>query len=650
MAKAAQSKKKAGKAAAPPTLRMRDMAQPQSDTDRMVASIADQLCAMVDDNFDFRVTVDPALGTESLQVQKLTVLINSLLENVRRNLGALSDLAEGLEDKIRERTEKLDLIVQSSSDGVWVWNLQTGEVDYSSRWRQLLGLDSETLSTVDDWLDRVHPDDQDKLRAAIRAHLQGSKPYLKQDYRIRHADGAYRWVWCRGRCQRDTNGTPTLMAGTQTDVHAFRSLNQSSGLPNELNLMTQMGDMIGRGHTFRAMIIGMPRVASMEEDISPDDLSKLRKAIALRLAAALPFSATLGHLMGDFYTAILPGEWTEQRLQQEVLTPLNTAFYSPLKISKRAVGVQVAVGVTMQVNTASQIATDVLSDAWTSYRAARDTPLRRNVLDEAQLEEARARANLGQEIRRGLERGWFVPFFQPIVDLKTRTASGFEVLARMQHPDLGLVPPGRFIPVAEDMGLMDAVSHTMLDHALDQLERWAKAPLPASAMFLSVNLEAHQLMEPGFVDTLEKRLNRAGIRPQNLKIEIVESSMIGNFAQAAEKITRIRDLGVHIALDDFGTGYSSLEYLNELSFDLIKIDKAFVIDIQTDGRKLSMVKIICVLAKTLGAKVCVEGIEEDDQANLVTTYNVSFGQGFFFAKPTPQDKLDQIIGVPLPLG
>ncbi|MEM7733212.1 MAG: PAS domain-containing protein, partial [Pseudomonadota bacterium] len=207
------------------TPRMQDLAKPQSDTDRMVASIADQLCAMVDDNFDFRVTVDPALGEESLQVQKLTVLINSLLENVRRNLSSLSELAEDLESKIRERTQKLDLIVQSSSDGVWVWNLETGKVEYSSRWRHLLGLDTEPLSTVEDWLERVHPDDQEKLRSAIRTHLQGSKLYLKQDYRIQHADGTYRWVWCRGRCQRDANGKPILMAGTQTDVHSIRSVN-----------------------------------------------------------------------------------------------------------------------------------------------------------------------------------------------------------------------------------------------------------------------------------------------------------------------------------------------------------------------------------------------------------------------------------------
>ena len=125
--------------------------------------------------------------------------------------------------------------------------------------------------------------------------------------------------------------------------------------------------------------------------------------------------------------------------------------------------------------------------------------------------------------------------------------------------------------------------------------------------------------------------------------------MIDNFEAAARRIAEIRELGVQIALDDFGTGYSSLEYLSQLSFDLIKIDKSFIDDVHDDGRKLSMVKIICVLAKSLGAKICVEGIEKDEQATLMSTLNVAYGQGFFFSKPIPESDVPQMVGGTLPV-
>ncbi|MEO0371482.1 MAG: EAL domain-containing protein [Pseudomonadota bacterium] len=626
-------------------LRIHDLAKPQSPTDAMVASIADQLCAIVDDNYDIRVQLSDANGTESLQVQKLTVLINSLLENVRRSIGRLSDLAEGLESKVQERTLKLDLIVQSSKDGVWLWDLHDDRVEYSPRWRQILGLGQDSLSSIEDWLQRVHPDDQERLRAAIRAHLRGSALHLREDYRIRHADGTYRWVWCRGLCHRDENGRPVMMAGTQTDVHQLRSLDGSTGLPNEETLTAMLNTLIQQETEFRALVIGFPRVVSMKEEMTSDELSALRKAIACRLSAALPFSADLAHLSGDFYAALVPGQHSDAALEGDVIAPILAAFTQPFATERRAVWLDVAVGATLPIEQANWTASDVMRDAWTSYRFARKAELPANILHETQVEAARDRAYMQNEVRRGLERGWFVPFFQPIVDISTRQTLGFETLCRMNHPDLGLVSPGRFLPVAEELGVMDDIGDRMLAAALEQLGEWAADGAGFDHLFLTVNLEAQQMMEPDFPKHLKAALADRKVTPANLKLEIVESSVVGNFKVAAQQIARVREIGVKIALDDFGTGYSSLEYLNQLSFDLIKIDKAFVDDMEFEPRKTSMVKMICVLAETLGAQVCVEGIETDAQCDIVAGMNVAFGQGFLFSKPVPRDALSDTLSV-----
>ncbi|WP_299631894.1 GGDEF domain-containing phosphodiesterase [uncultured Roseobacter sp.] len=621
------------------SLRISDMIKPQNPTDTLVESIADQLCTIVEDNYDIQIQVDGEGVTESLQVQKLTVLINSLLENVRRNIGSLSKLAQDLETKVRERTLKLDLIVQSSNDGVWLWDLPNDCVEYSPRWRQLMGLDNERLNKIDDWLLKVHPDDQERLRSAIRAHLQGTTHFLTEDYRILHADGTYRWVWCRGRCHRDQNGRPILMAGTQTDVHQLRSIDASTGLPNEDSLQSTLEDIINRKIPFRAMVIGVPRVISMKEELGSDELSALRKAIAYRLSSSLPFVSDLAHLSGEYYAAILTQDIGAEDLHAKVLESVLDAFTRPFSTGLRNIQLDVAIGVTQPVHEFDCSPSDVMRDAWASYRCARNSGHRSNILNEEQIEAARDRAYMQEQVRRGLERGWFVPYFQPIVDMKSERTLGFETLCRMSHPDLGILPPARFIPIAEELGVMDAIGERMLTRALDQLATWANMGAPFGELFLTVNLEAQQMMQQDFPQKLGEGLRARHIPAQNLKLEIVESSMVGNFASASRQIGLLRELGVKIALDDFGTGYSSLEYLNELTFDLIKIDKAFVDDVENDPRKKSMVKMICVLAETLGAQICVEGIENDSQAAIMVDLNVTFGQGYMFSKPLPADTL-----------
>jgi PAS domain S-box-containing protein len=610
-----------------------EIVRPLSPTDAMVAAIGDQLCAIVKDNYDFTITVDT--DTDNIHIQKLTLLLNSLLESARRNIRSLSELANDLEEKVRERTQRLNLVVQGANDGVWIWDPRNGTAEFSARWRQLLGLENATPGRIEDWLDRVHPDDIERLRAALRAHLQGTTQFLHEDYRIRHSDGTYRWMWCRGKCSRDATGRATMMAGTQTDVHALRSVDGPTGLPNESTALTQIDDMLKADIPFRAMVIGVPRVVSMKEDLGTAEIEVLRAAIARRLSAALPFDADLARLSGDFYVALLPCTASTLCEVPAVAEALARAFARPFEAGGRAIWLDAWAGATMLIRGRALSASDVMRDAWTSYRCARTEGRQVNLLSAAQQAAARERALMAQEVRAGLDNGWFVPFLQPIVDLHTGLTRGFETLVRLDHPKMGLLPPGRFIPVAEEIGLMGDISLLMLRRAVALLAQMGRPDSQARGLFLSVNLDAARILEPTFVTELGDLLATHGVAAANLKIEIVESSVIGNFVVAARQIARLRDLGVRIALDDFGTGYSSLEYLNQLDFDLIKIDKTFMDDIQHDSRKQSMVRMMSVLADLLGADVCVEGVEDEAQAAIARALNIQLAQGYLYARPLP---------------
>lgn len=615
--------------------RLSDIVRPQTETDAMVAAIGDQLCAIIKETYDFTITIDA--DTDNIHIQKLTLLLNSLLESARRNIRSLSELADGLEEKVRERTQRLDLVVQGANDGVWIWEPGKGTAEFSARWRQMLGLEQAAPGRIEDWLDRVHPDDIERLRAALRSHLQGTTQFLHEDYRILHADGTWRWMWCRGKCSRDATGRATMMAGTQTDVHALRSIDAATGLPNESTALSQIENLLRADRPFRAMVIGVPRVVSMKEDLGTAEIEVLRAAIARRLSATLPFDADLARLSGDFYVALLPCACTPGTgcEVEAVAEGLTRAFSRPFEAGGRSIWLDAWAGATMPIRGRTQSASDVMRDAWTSYRCARNEGRPVNLLSPPQQTAARDRALLAQEVRAGLDNGWFVPFLQPIVDLRTGATRGFETLVRLDHPKMGLLPPGRFIPVAEEIGLMGDISQLMLRRAVALLGDLAGRGSPARGLFLSVNLDAARILQPSFVPELADLLVSHGVPPANLKLEVVESSVIGNFAAAARQIARLRDLGVRIALDDFGTGYSSLEYLNQLSFDLIKIDKTFMDGIAQDSRKQSMVRMMCVLADLLGAQVCVEGVETADQADIARAMNVQLAQGYLFARPAP---------------
>lgn len=617
--------------------RLRDLVRPLTPTDAMVASIGDQLCAIVKDNYDITVTI-PA-ETDNIHVQKLLLLINSLLENARRNIARLSDLADDLEAKVRERTLKLDLVVQGANDGVWIWDPATGEAEFSSRWRQLLGLEDVRLNRIEDWLSRVHPDDVQRLRAALRAHLQGATQFLHVDYRIRHADGTWRWMWCRGKCSRvETTGRAALMAGTQTDVHALRSVDPVTGLPNEQALMAQIGALIAAGQSFRAMVIGVPRVVSIKEDLGSAEIETLRAAMAERLAAELPLGADLARLTGDYYAALMPCDRAAPFDPSVVEAALDRAFGRPFETSGRVIWLEMHAGLTMPVSGPGVTASDVMRDAWASYRCARTEGKRLNLLSEAQVQAARDRALLAREVRAGLEAGWFVTYLQPIVDMQTGRTLGFESLLRMNHPKLGLLSPGRILPVVEEIGVMDEVSDIVLARVIDLLAEWSGSTGPERDLFLTVNLHAARIVRAGFVQELGAALQARGVDPGKLKIEIVESSVVGNFEVAARQIARLRALGIKIALDDFGTGYSSLAYLGQLDVDLIKIDKSFTDGVAQEGPMRSMVEMMCAMAGFLGAEICVEGIEDAAQAAVVRDLGVGYGQGYLFARPMPVDE------------
>jgi EAL domain-containing protein (putative c-di-GMP-specific phosphodiesterase class I) len=244
------------------------------------------------------------------------------------------------------------------------------------------------------------------------------------------------------------------------------------------------------------------------------------------------------------------------------------------------------------------------------------------------------------ELRRGIERGELVPYFQPIVDLATGRVLGYEVLARWLHPDRGLLTPADFLPLAEETGLLVELGAAMLRDSLAQLARWRASGHSFANCTLSVNVGTRQLVDPAFYRLVADLLAETGIDADSLWLEITETALLADVKAATVALRELRNLGLHLAVDDFGTGYSSLTYLKRFPVEAIKVDRAFVAGLGIESGDTTIVDAVVRLGQALGLGVVAEGIETPLQLSRLRELGCDRGQGYLFGRPRPANLIE----------
>jgi EAL domain-containing protein (putative c-di-GMP-specific phosphodiesterase class I) len=274
------------------------------------------------------------------------------------------------------------------------------------------------------------------------------------------------------------------------------------------------------------------------------------------------------------------------------------------------------------------------------YRAKERGRARVEVFDEAMRDDARERVATESALRRAIERDELRIHLQPVVRIGTGAIVGFEALVRWEHPERGLVPPGEFIPLAEETGLVVPIGNWVIQEVCRTLARW-EAELGAEWVQCSVNLSVRHLQQPELVGTVRAALAEHAVRPQRLVLEITESAVMENGTGTVETLEALKALGVRLALDDFGTGYSSLAHLHRFPLDLLKIDRSFTAALHADHQGASIAGAIASLAQALGLATVAEGIEDAEQRRQLGRLGCTFGQGFLFSRPLPPAAFDE---------
>jgi len=550
------------------------------------------------------------------------------------------------QEGLRESEERYALAARGANDGLWDWNVQANEVYFSPRWKSMLGYqESEIGDKPEEWFDRIHDADRERVNEEVAAHQKGLVPQFESEHRVLHKDGAFRWMLCRGLAVHNGSGKTLRMVGWQTDITEGKVSDPLTGLPNRLLFTDRVGRLIKhakrrKDYSFAVLFLDLDGFKMINDSLGHLVGDQLLVGVATRLEKCLRATDTVARLGEGFIVARMGGdEFTvllddlkdpgDAKLAAERLMKSVTA---PFMLDGREVFTSLSIGIALSTPSYEQ-AEDILRDADTAmYRAKSRGKARYEIFDADMRASVVARLQLETDLRRALEHGEFHNVYQPIVSLAAGQIVGFEALLRWQHPTRGQLGPEEFIMVAEETGLIRDLGWWNLREACRQMTEWRADYNAYSQLTMSVNLSPKQFLQANLVEDIGSLLRELKLPPEALKLELTESTVMGDPSAAVEMLQQIKSLGISLAIDDFGTGYSSLSYLHRFPLDTLKIDRSFISSIG-NGEDTEIARTILPMALNLHLDVVAEGVETIEQLLLLKKLQCKYGQGYYFSKP-----------------
>ncbi len=402
-------------------------------------------------------------------------------------------------------------------------------------------------------------------------------------------------------------------------------------LPNRVLLLDRLGQAIAggaiHGRKVGLLYVDLDNFKVINDSLGHDMGNRLIKTVANRLLTCLRDGDTLARVGGDEFVFLLDeieSEKTIIRVAQKILEILTL----PLELDAREVVISASIGASVYPRDSTN-ATDLLQHAdLAMHRAKEHGKNNFQFYTEEMHSRVTHRLTIETQLRKAIEREEFVLYFQPQVNLASNQVIGAEALIRWKHPELGMMSPAQFIPIAEETGLIVPIGEWVLNSACIQAKRWKDEC--SHPMMVAVNLSARQFHQSNLLDVVHNALTEHGLRPEQLELEITESLVMHEPEKTTLILRQMKEMGLHISLDDFGTGYSSLAYLKNFPVDRLKIDKSFIQDV-------AIVRAIIQLARSFNLQTVAEGVEDEDVLHLLRHLNCDIIQGYYYSPPLPAD-------------
>ncbi len=551
-------------------------------------------------------------------------------------------------EELRSSEERYALVISGSNDGIWDWDLRNDEIFFSARWKELLGYaegdGGETLSL---WFDRIHPEDEGRVKSDIQKHIEGVSLRLDCEYRMRHRNHTYRWVRTRGTSLRDDTGRAYRLAGTQIDITESKVVDPLTGLPNRNLFVERVNNALSRmtSHPDAYFAVLLTRISNWEaikQSYGQSFCDKVLIESAQRMVRLTHAKNTLGTLGENIFGLLL--EDTNEALDAvDTFMRIRDNIRQPLILDGEEIRPDLVAGIFLG-DTSLEGGDEAVHAATIALNTADETAAKSyEIYDTDMRSRVVSRLKLETDLRSALQKNEFVLHYQPIYQLDNNRLYGFEALLRWFSQSRGTVGPDQFIPVAESTGDIVPIGRWVLDAGIRQIVDWNKRFPEREPIVVNVNVSGKQVVSPSFIQNVTDFLANSALAPGQLKLEITETAVMDDEVKVIDVMNTLKSRGIRFAVDDFGTGYSSLAVLQKLPVDTVKIDRAFVSGLAEDARKRSMVEMVVTLSHGFGFDVVAEGIENPEEEDFLTSLNCNYGQGYYFSMPIPADEAMALI-------
>jgi diguanylate cyclase (GGDEF)-like protein/PAS domain S-box-containing protein len=565
--------------------------------------------------------------------------------------------------RLRDEVFLLETLMDNSPDSIYFKDLDSRFTRINRYAAERFGVGDPVQAVgrtdfdyfTDEHATQAFRDEQEIVRTGL--------PLVNVEEKETKPDGGVRWVSTTKMPLRDSAGRIVGTFGVSRDITQRKEFEDQlerqaffdtlTHLPNRALFMNRLQHLFHRARrteadlVFAVLYLDIDRFKGVNDGLGHQAGDDLLIEIARRLERCVRPSDTLARLGGDEFTILLEDIASEvdatriaDRIQRELSTPF--LVHGQELFSSASVGIALS-------SSSYQRPEDMLRDADIAmYRAKAGGRSRHQVFDTDMHQRAVSLLRLETDLRRAIERGELVPYYQPIIDLATRSLRGFEALARWRHPTRGMVMPDVFIPVAEETGLIGPIGDFMLLESCRQMRKWQDLHPRTPPLCISVNVSTRQLAQTDVAEQVRRVLLETGLAPACLTLEITESALMQNLKSGAGVIQRLHEMSVRLHVDDFGTGYSSLSYLHNFPVHTLKVDRSFVSRMEDAPNQAEIVKAIVSLAQNLGMEVTAEGVETNAQADALEDLHCTSAQGFLFSRPLPAADAERLIveGIP----
>ena len=564
--------------------------------------------------------------------------------------------------QLAERDQLFQLISENAADMIALVDGDGRRLYNSPAYLKVLGYSPEDLNATSS-IEQIHPDDRPRvLKAAEKARLSGQGE--RMEYRVRHKDGSWRTLESTASPIRNEKGQTDKLVIVNRDITERKRAEEMlahnafhdglTNLPNRALFLDRLQQALTLSkrhpnYKFAVLLIDVDEFKIINDSLghaAGDDLliqvgQRLKESVRRADTVSRPRTSdvpdrpanddTLARLGGDEFTILLD-DIRDPIEAVRVAERMQAELAIPFVVNQQDIVISASIGIAASTSPHTH-AEDLLRDADIAmYRAKRAGKACCEVSDTAMHENAVKRLQLETDLRKALEQGQFRVYYQPIVSLQTGKITGFEALTRWQRPE-GILAPIAFIAVAEETGLIIPMNRQLLREACQHLRSWQSEFPSDSPLTMSVNITSREFVQPDLVSEIRKSLDQTGVDPGCLQLEIIETIAMGDAEKSGHVLAQLKALGVRLSIDDFGTGYSSLSRLRRIPVDTLKIDRAFISNMDTDPENREIVRAIIVLAHNLGLKVVAEGTEKEEHIDLLKQFNCEMAQGYLFSRP-----------------